>query len=183
MPIVLYSGSIGEKQGLEALLETAYFFQKENIKVQFVIGGSGPYKNNLEILAVEKKIANVTFLPLQSAETLNSFLNIADVHLVIQKANVAHHVMPSKLTSILAVGGLVIVTANKDSGIYKMIAENNLGLLCPAENIPALSETIKNALHENHLTICNNARGYAEKYLSIDIVMEGYLNEVMQNEL
>ncbi len=55
---------------------------------------------------------------------------MADVHFVMQKANVAHHVMPSKLTTILSVGGLAIITANAGSGLYKMITDNNIGLVC-----------------------------------------------------
>ena len=51
-------------------------------------------------------------MPLQAYSEFNDFLNLADVHLVIQKASASDLVMPSKLTTILAVGGLAIITAN-----------------------------------------------------------------------
>ncbi|HEY2727760.1 MAG TPA: WcaI family glycosyltransferase [Parafilimonas sp.] len=178
-PIVLYSGSIGEKQGLEAVLEIADNFKQKNIEIQFIISGSGPYKNVLEKLALEKKLSNLSFLPLQPSEKLNEFLNMADVHLVMQKANVAHHVMPSKLTTILSVGGLAIITANAGSGLYKMVTDHNIGLISPAENIPALSALIELALHNNYADICNNARKYAEDFLAIDKIMVRYKEEVI----
>lgn len=179
IPVVLYSGSIGEKQGLEGLLEIAGNFIKKNIEIQFVICGSGPYRNTLEKLANEKELKNITFLELQPPEKLNKFLNMADVHLVMQKANVADHVMPSKLTTILSVGGLTIVTANAASGLYKMITENNIGLVCPAENIPALSQIIEQALSKDYSNICNNARSYAANILSIDKIMNHYKADVL----
>jgi colanic acid biosynthesis glycosyl transferase WcaI len=179
VPVVLYSGSIGEKQGLEAVLEIAENFKQKNTEIQFIISGSGPYKNILEKLASEKQLNNLSFLPLQPAEKLNEFLNMADVHLVMQKANVAHHVMPSKLTTILSVGGLAIITANAGSGLYKMITDNNIGLVSPAENISALSELIELALHNDYTNICNNARKYAEEFLAIDKIMMRYTEDVI----
>ena len=84
------------------------------------------------------------------------------------------------LTSILAIGGISIVTANQGSGLYNMLTENNLGLVCPAEDLNALFETIEKALQNNYVYISVNARNYAEKYLSIDIVMRNYVKDVMQ---
>lgn len=178
-PLILYSGSIGEKQGLEAVLEVADIFKQKNISAQFVICGSGPYRTILENLAAEKQLNNLSFLPLQPPEKLNLFLNMADIHLVIQKANVAHHVMPSKLTTILSVGGLAIVTANEDSALYKMVSNHNIGLISPAENVPALSELIEHVLQNDHTSVCHNARRYAEEFLAIDKIMLRYKEEVI----
>lgn len=179
VPVVLYSGSIGEKQGLDCVLDTAEIFASKNIPVQFLICGSGPYRDTLEQKAGEKQLNNLCFLPLQPYDDLNEFLNMADVHLIIQKANVADHVMPSKLTTILSVGGLVIATANKDSGLYQMITDNNLGLVCKAENPQALFETIEKALHNNYSEIRENARAYAKQFLSINEIMLRYKQEVI----
>ena len=179
LPVILYSGSIGEKQGLEAVLEVAEVFMRKKVAIQFVICGSGPYKETLEKIAVEKRLDNFTFLPLQPTEKLNNFLNIADVHLIIQKANIADHVMPSKLTTILSVGGLVIVTANEGSGLHRMVLDNNIGLLCVAERIDALFETIKKALINDYASIRKNARLYAENFLSIDKIMLKFKTDVI----
>jgi len=179
IPLVLYSGSIGEKQGLEAVLNVAADFKQRNIKIQFVICGSGPYRNILEKLSEEKQLNNVSFLPLQPPEKLNEFLNMADLHLIILKANVAHHVMPSKLTTILSVGGLAVITANEESGIYKMITQHQIGLVCPAENMLALAEKIEVALHTDNSSVCKNARNYAAEFLAIDNIMHRYKEDVI----
>src|SRR5690606_7966350 len=61
--IALYSGAIGQKQGLEAILHAADYFKLRK-EVKFVICGSGPYKSTLESLAKSMELNNVYFLPL-----------------------------------------------------------------------------------------------------------------------
>lgn len=168
--IVLYSGAIGEKQGLEAILYAAQDFRQQP-DMKFVICGSGPYKKTLQQLADTLKLSNVIFFPLQAASRFNDFLNVADVHLVIQKANASDLVMPSKLTTILAIGGLALITANENSGLHSLVRKHDMGLLIPAENQAALNQEIQQALAGDYHGVTANARAYAEKYLSLEIIM------------
>lgn len=178
--IVLYSGAIGEKQGLEAILQSAK--NLENISgLKFVICGSGPYKEKLVTLKKQMVLKNVFFLPLQPFEKLNSLLNIADAHLVLQKDGASDLVMPSKLSTILAVGGVAIVTARPGSSLFKIIDSHNAGLLIEPESQPALDSAIKYAISNEHTEIEVNARQYAEKNLSIHEILSGFTQILMQN--
>ncbi|MBO9658454.1 MAG: WcaI family glycosyltransferase [Chitinophagaceae bacterium] len=174
--VVLYSGAIGEKQGLEIILNVAEKL-KNTASLKFVICGTGPYKANLEELAKEMKLDNLLFMPLQPTEALNKFLNMADAHLVVQKADASDLVMPSKLTNILAVGGLAIVTANPGNSLYDEVDKHQIGLLTEAENSDMLAATIFKAVNENITTYKTNARQYAENYLSLPKVMQRFVNE------
>lgn len=167
--IVLYSGAIGEKQGLQGLLKTAMELQGAPF-IKFIICGSGPYKNQLIELSNELKLKNVYFMPLQPTEKFNQFLNIADVHMIMQKASENELFLPSKLTTICAVGGLAIVTASKNTSLYNLVANNNLGILIEPENGPALTDAVKKAIYQDHHTLKNNARQYAVNKLSINKV-------------
>ena len=171
--IVLYSGSIGEKQGLEAILTAARQYQDGHVK--FLICGSGPYKEKLHDMANNMQLSNVVFFPLQPLQSFNRFLNMADVHLIIQKANASDLVMPSKLTTIFAVGGLAVITANPESSLHNMISEFEMGILAEAETDEALAKAIYVALYNDNRRIRSNARRYAEDYLSIDNVMRRYV--------
>ena len=139
--IVLYSGAIGEKQGLDSILHIADQLTKcSRFEVYHL--WFGPYKKELQNFADQLKLQNVNFMPLQDHSKFNDFLNLADVHLVIQKASASDLVMPSKLTTILAVGGLAIITANPGSGLYSLVKEHNIGVLAEAENTDSLKECI-----------------------------------------
>jgi len=172
--VVLYSGAIGEKQGLEAILQSAKALKSYH-QLRFVICGTGPYKENLKGMAEQMNLKNVSFMPLQPKEDFNFFLNMADLHLVIQKEKASDLVMPSKLTTILAVGGLSLITANSESSLYQLTRKYQMGVLVNAENQEALNEGILTTFQnkENQL-IKEAARAYAEQYLAIDKVMESF---------
>jgi putative colanic acid biosynthesis glycosyltransferase WcaI len=171
--VILYSGAIGEKQGLETILDSAEQL-KEHTHLKFVICGSGPYKEKLKAQKEERGLHNVFFLPLQPFDKLNSFLNMADIHLVIQKANAADLVMPSKLTAILSVGGIAIITANEGSSLFDVIAANDMGILVEPENPGAFIDALDRTLKSDNEIINQNARSYAERYLSIDEIFRSF---------
>ncbi len=171
--IILYSGSIGEKQGLESILHAANELRQFE-KFKFIICGSGPYKQELEKIAKRLNLQNINFLPIQPYEKFNQFLNLADLHLIIQKASASDLVMPSKLTTILSVGGLTLVTANEGSGLHTVLTEHKIGLLIEAENQLALNEGIRKAMSEDFSYINKRARRYAESYLSIENIMRSF---------
>lgn len=176
--IVLYSGAIGEKQGLEAILYAANRL-KDQDGLKFLICGSGPYKETLMGLAEEMGLQNVIFFPLQPFERFNHFLNMADVHLVIQKGNASDLVMPSKLTTILAVGGLALVTANSGTSLHKLVSTHNMGIVVDAEDQDALNEGIIRSMNGNVREMASNGRAYAETYLSVGKIMSRFEEAVI----
>lgn len=175
--VILYSGAIGQKQGLEAILECAKILEHlSNLK--FAICGSGPYKENLLKLKEEMNLQNVVFLPLQPFKTFNSFLNMADIHLVLQKKGATDFVLPSKLSTILSVGGVAIVTASKDTSLYNIINSSNMGILIEPENEQELVDAIRNLNEKESEEKSTNARIYAERNLSKDKILSEYFVKV-----
>lgn len=177
--VILYSGAIGEKQGLEAILHTARAMRNRP-DLKFVVCGSGPYKSKLEAMAAQLELSNVIFYPIQPFEKFNRFLNMADVHLVIQKAGASDLVMPSKLSTILAVGGLALVTANPGSGLHSLVDKYQMGILVNAEDQQALNEGVALAVSGESAGITGNARAYAAEHLAISGVM-GRFEEIVVN--
>jgi len=173
--IVLYSGNIGEKQGLENVIDAAAALSDK--PWQFVIVGQGGGKARLEKMARERGLQNIQFFPLQSYDALPALLKMADCHLVVQKRGAADAVLPSKLTNILAVGGNAVITAE---------AHTELGQLCTSlpgiavcvepESVPALVAGIEQALtmpKENTV-----ARDYAERTLEKENVLSQFIADI-----
>jgi len=179
--IILYSGAIGEKQGLESILQAAEKLQHRK-DLKFLICGSGPYKAKLEEMAAAMGLQQVIFFPLQPFEKFNRFLNMADVHLVIQKANASDLVMPSKLTTILAVGGLALITANPGTSLHDLVSRYDMGILVNAEDQQALDEGICRAIDADASVMRANARAYAETYLAIGKIMSRFEETVVQSQ-
>jgi len=82
--VVLYAGNMGEKQGLEVLLQAAYHLA-EHAEIQFVFCGDGAQREVLQAQAQAQAVSNVKFLPLQPLEQLNELLNLADIHVLPQR--------------------------------------------------------------------------------------------------
>ena len=173
--IILYSGNIGEKQGLENVIEAADRLRDEPLI--FAIVGQGGGKARLEKMAQQRGLRNMQFFPLQSYDALPALLKMGDCHLVVQKRGAADAVLPSKLTNILAVGGNAVITAE---------AHTELGQLCETfpgiavcvepESVEALVAGIRQALLlPKHNTV---AREYAERTLDKENVLRQFINDI-----
>jgi colanic acid biosynthesis glycosyl transferase WcaI len=135
--IILYAGTMGKKQGLENLLDAARILQGQT-HITFVLCGDGVMRAELE--AAAQGLANVRFLPVQPGEKLNQLLNMADIHVLAQKADAADLVMPSKLSGMFASGKAVIATADPHTELGQVVSRT--GMLVPPDDSTALADAI-----------------------------------------
>ena len=136
--VVLYSGNIGAKQGLQVLLDAAESLAGDR-SIRFVIAGEGPAKDDL--IARYGKLETVRFLPFQPYARLNAFLNMADLHALPQDANAADLVLPSKLGGMLASGRPIVVTAASGTEIFEFLGQ--AAFITPPGDSQKLAEAIR----------------------------------------
>lgn len=141
--VILYSGNIGAKQGLNVLLDAAERLAGER-GIRFVIAGEGPNKADLK--ARYGHLENVQFLPFQPYARLNEFLNMPDLHALPQEPDAADLVLPSKLGGMLASGKRVLVTANEDTELAEFLGEASI--LIPPGNAELMAARIRSARDE-----------------------------------
>lgn len=161
--VVLYSGNMGKKQGLEIAIEAAKVIT--NPQITFILCGDGASRSDLEAMA--EGMQNVRFLPLQPLENLNNLLNLADIHLMPQRADVADLVMPSKLGGILACGGAVIATAHAHTEVANVVKAAG-GIVCVPQDVEQLVRQIEFLVHSpsDRQNMKIQARNYAIQNLS-----------------
>ncbi|TAH25354.1 MAG: colanic acid biosynthesis glycosyltransferase WcaI [Cytophagales bacterium] len=176
--IILYSGNLGEKQGLDIILEAAEALKSET-NIHFLLVGEGANKKQMQDIALSKKLNNLKFNQLFPYEQLPVLLSLADIHLVIQKSLASDLMLPSKLLSILSSGGLAIVTAEPNTSLYEIIQNNQAGIIIPPESSSELLIAIKNNIFKDNQHIKNNARKFAIEELNKDNVLRKFENQLL----
>ncbi|AFY69437.1 glycosyl transferase group 1 [Thalassoporum mexicanum PCC 7367] len=227
--VVLYSGNMGRKQGLEIAIEAAHQLQQEALasssslrsiqaepqqtpsaqgkfeprsvqletpielhsnstadvqvagEIMFILCGDGMMKGHLQHRAEQLGLNNVKFLPLQPIEQLNNLLNLADIHILPQKADVSDQVMPSKLAGILACGGAVVATAHPNTELANVVTAAG-GQVCPPENVNCFTKGIKylatNRQARTEIKRC--ARQYAINHLDRRKILSDFERELQK---
>jgi colanic acid biosynthesis glycosyl transferase WcaI len=173
--VLLYSGNMGNKQGLEMLPELAAALRDDST-VHFLYCGDGSYRPTLE--AAVHGMGNVTLLPLQPLDRLNDLLNAADIHLLPQRADAADLVMPSKLTGMLSSGRPTIATAEQGTQVATVVGGGNglhapCGMVVPAGDTTALIAAARALVADAPLraSLGAAARRYAEQHLGREQVL------------
>jgi colanic acid biosynthesis glycosyl transferase WcaI len=169
--ILLYSGNMGAKQGLELLAPLAESFA-DDPRVHFIFCGDGAFRKRLEDLVAHRP--NVTLLPLQPLDRLNCLLNTADIHLLPQRASAADLVMPSRLSAMLSSGRPVIATAHPGTQVAQVV--EGRGLAIPAEDAAALHAAVLQLVEDKELRLHlgREAREYAVEHMGKQQILEQF---------
>jgi colanic acid biosynthesis glycosyl transferase WcaI len=173
--VLLFSGTLGSKQGLMVIPEAAKKLA-HRMDLLFVICGDGMMKPQLQ--AASEGVQNIKFLPLQPFEKLGQLLGLADVHLLPQSPEAADLVLPSKLSGMLASGRPVIATCKLETEIARVVSK--CGLVVPPEDSAALVNAIEFMFEddETRLELGLQARLYAKESFDKNNVLERLSNQL-----
>lgn len=164
--VCIHGGNMGQKQGLDNLLETAALLPRDGIRIALV--GDGNDRPRLEGLARERGLVNVDFVEMQGPGNWEATMDAADVLLVNQRASVMDMSLPSKLTSYFASGTPVVAAVSADSETAYEIVSAGAGLVVPPSDPAALRDAILE-LRDNRAeteALGAGGRAYAESKLA-----------------
>jgi colanic acid biosynthesis glycosyl transferase WcaI len=162
---------MGKKQGLDLLVDAARQLSHRS-DLRFVFCGEGSYR---QVLAEKSKaLSNVFVMPFQPSERLNDLLNLADIHLLPQRANAADLVMPSKLTGMLASGRPVVATAHHGTQLASTV--RGLGIVVPPGDLDAFVSAILELAADKDLRLMlgQEARRYALTHLDSLVILDQF---------
>ena len=176
--VILYSGNMGKKQGLELVLEAAEYF-RDRPNLLFLMVGQGAAYDDLQFMAKTKNLKNVRFESLQPYSELPMLLALADIHLVVQKLGAADVVLPSKLTGILSVGGMALITAEEHTELGQLVKQfPRIACCVEPENKEAFIHALGVMLNNASGSVNHVARKYAEEFLNQDAILNRFKQEV-----
>jgi colanic acid biosynthesis glycosyl transferase WcaI len=167
--VVLFSGTLGVKQGLMVVPAAASRLSSRS-DIVFVICGDGVMKRELESACAD--LPNTRFIPLQPFERLGDLLCMADIHLLPQSPGAEDLVLPSKLSGMLASGRPVVATCQAGTELDSVVS--TCGIVVAPEDSAELAEAVCRLADDGPLRIRlgQAARAYAENHFERDAVLK-----------
>jgi glycosyltransferase involved in cell wall biosynthesis len=172
--VCLHAGNMGQKQGLDNLLDAAKLLRDPDVKI--VLSGDGNDRNRLTARANALNLGNLSFISLQSPGQFESMLQAADVLLLQQRSSVTDMALPSKLTAYFAAGRPVVAAVAPPSGAAKEIQAAGAGIVVNANEPSALAEslTVLKGSPETARRLGRAGEDHASRVLSGEQALAGY---------
>jgi len=171
--LVMYSGSVAGKQGLETFVTAGAEFEADPNVICCVIG-EGPYLPELMKTAGALGLRRFQFLPLQPREYLPAQLSAADVLVITQRKTVRDVVFPGKMLYYMAVGRPILGSVSEDSETGRFIRNHAVGLVVPPEDPALMADSIRwmKSHPEEMRQFGLNGRRVAESKFDRTVVLE-----------
>jgi colanic acid biosynthesis glycosyl transferase WcaI len=157
--VVLYAGNIGLSQDWETFLFAAGTLSRQSIR--FVIIGDGVRGKWLEKEIAIRDLQNVSFLGYQSGELMPLVYASSDICTIPMKRATTTDTFPSKTYTILACGKSVIVQADTDSELSRLVEQAQCGRVVAPEDPQAYADAILEAFQVRDDLPSEGARGRA----------------------
>lgn len=172
--IVVHSGNMGAKQGLENVVDAARIADDRGINVRFVLVGDGNRRKALELNA--EGVQRIEFKdPLESDDYLE-LLACADVLLVNELPGVGEMALPSKLTSYFSAGRPIVAATDTNGVTAQEIRDSRAGIVVSAGDPVALLDTSVNLASdiEAGKRLGSLGQQYARRLLGVDRAIDNY---------
>jgi glycosyltransferase involved in cell wall biosynthesis len=168
---VLFAGTMGLAQDLDAVLNAAQICASSAPNARFALIGGGVARPALEKRAVSLGLPNVTFFPRQPLEKMGSILASADALLVHLKDDPLFRItIPSKTQAYMAAGKPIIMGVKGDAA--DLVDRSGAGVLCEPGNPGSIAGAVGRLarLSPEQLTQMGSAgRAYYDRELSLAV--------------
>jgi len=176
--LVLYAGTLGWAHSLETVIEAArHLVDQEDI--HFVFAGEGQKRGALEGMVRDYGLKNVTFIGLQSLETIPFFLKSSDVLVEsLKEVPITQGTFPCKLFEYMASGRPIIFGSRGGEAVSELEKAGG-ALWFPTDEPERLSELIlqlKNGQidgnrlgegYHRHIAEHHRRELWADRYLNV----------------
>ena len=175
--VVMYSGSVALKQGLDTFVKAAAALG-DHSDIVFLLIGEGPYLFELKEQAEQLRIPNLRFLPLQPRTALPRQLAAADALVITQRKAITDMVFPGKLLCYMAAGRPVVAAVSIDSETGRFIHENKVGLVVPPEDPAALAQAVLELRQIGGKHLGENGRRVVETRFNRQVVLRKFAEQI-----
>jgi len=181
--ILLYAGIIGHAQGLEVIIHAAVKL-KDHSNIKFVLLGSGPEKEKLQLLKQTLKTENVFFFDAVTKKEMPSIVSAIDVAVIpLKRLDLFKGAIPSKIFENLAMKKPILLGVEGEAKDL-FIDEGKCGLaFIPEDASDLVSKTIDLFTNRNELDqLGENGYKYVEKKFTRDRIANNFWEFLNQNK-
>jgi len=173
--VVLHSGTLGKKQNLRLIVDTAKQLVNDD-DIMFVVATDCRGKQLLIKTLAEKKLKNILILPLQTTQIYPYLLASSDVSLVTMEFSAGTYCVPSKTWSGFCAQKPSIIAVDKENLCARITQGADAGIVIPPGSVDECVKSIKILKNNKSLRIKmgRNARKYAEKNFPISKIANAF---------
>ena len=172
--IILHTGNMGAKQGLENVVEAARLADRSSDDIRFILLGDGNQRHALQRLGAG--VERLEFIDPVEEHEYQQLLAAADVLLVNERPGVGEMAVPSKLTSYFAAGRPVLAATLSNGVTAQEIRDSRAGVIIGAGDPGALLQmSLKLADDPAQAAEMGlQGRKYAQRLLSAEHALDLY---------
>lgn len=183
---IMFTGNIGEAQGLDILPSVALKLKNENpnLNINFTLVGDGRNKKTLESLIKDLEVEHYfSFLGQKESTEIPALLKTADVaFLSFANNELFRMTIPAKLQTYMACAKPILAVALGET--KNIVNEANCGLVSNPEDIDALYNniiTFYNMTELENKKYSNNSYDYVQKHFNKESLLETFDNMIGEN--
>ena len=170
---IIFTGNIGQAQGLNILPQTAKLLKEQNKNVKFVIVGDGREKDKL-MEAIHACDVGKMFILIsrKPAEEIPKYLCSCQAAFVSFMDNeLFAKTIPAKLQSYMACGMPIVASAIGET--ERIIQDADCGVCVKIGDVESLALAIDELLNKEDIAILGaNAKSYFDKHFNKEILMD-----------
>jgi glycosyltransferase involved in cell wall biosynthesis len=160
---ILFAGTMGTVQNLDAVLRAAARVNRRRPRLQFVFMGGGTEIQRLRELAKQIAPLNTLFIPRCSPSEAGAILRLADVLLVhLEDTPLFRVTIPSKVQAYMAIGKPILIGVRGDAA--ELVVNSKAGLACTPGDSEAIARTALQMADMSEDTLAVMGRAGAERY-------------------
>jgi colanic acid biosynthesis glycosyl transferase WcaI len=169
--IVLYAGSMGHVQALEAVLCSADLVQRSDPALHFIFIGGGVEHHRLKTIARTRCLLNVSIFQRVDAGSIGPILAAADallIHLRIDPLSAMG--IPQKTQAYLAAGKPIVMAVDGEAA--ELVRSAHAGIVCTPEDPSSIAEAVRHLqamTPADRQVMGDNGRRYYHEEMSFSI--------------
>lgn len=158
---LLYSGNIGNKQGL---MDFCVYLRKSDLPFQFSINGCGSAYENLQEQLTQHPDDRILPGPLLDSGPFVERLKRATWFVITEKSGMGAAVMPSKLIPAVSFGIPILAVCDEDGALGRVVTGEKIGVRLGWDSLDDLQQRVLSVSPEQRSAMKENCLRVAKTY-------------------